>query len=711
MLTEIASIRFEHFVLDLHRRELKANGTLVPLQNRTCDLLVYLIERRDRAVTDEEIWTDFFGRRVTRENVRVHVSALRTAFEKAGGDRKLIVTRSGPAYQFTGRVIDPRDEAGELAGGAPSAARPAHRWKLMLPVVVLISIAAGLVGLWAQGDGRPAAEQLSIVVMPFRNLTDDRSLDFLATAITDDLATELRSIPASKVIARDSAVSVSEKRLTVQEIGRALRVRYVLSGSLMRTETGYRVNPDLGDTATGLSVWSQPFQIGRDRLGNLRDVIVRQLARGLNIGLDSLQGRLAGEERPDSPTAVDLYYQAVARIDQDLGNKSLGEAIGLLRQATDKDPNFVDALAKLGWALVYRVQGDIDADSDQDRQLARKAIQAALRLDPQHAGALAAHALELELADNCPMAEHVAEEALQWAASNLEALTVLRNCAWEQGRIEEAAAHELALDEIDPVSRAQQRRQVMQADIDLLLGKATEALTILTGLVADFPDADPAADPLDTPEYVRILLIEALELTGRHDEAVELWNEYREKHQNRSAWRIAQQDTRALSTREQKKGLLTALVAAGMPMYASKAAGAGAACNQGHYNEFTATPPALPPPGRTLQTAEVVAAYNDRRPMYVIDVGLGVAAYPGAKWRSHGQTPADINNYVDDFAGARQSNELGWPIVVMDNGPFGCAGYLAAEHLMLHYNNIAWYRDGEEGLAQTTIKPDDHRQY
>jgi TolB-like protein/DNA-binding winged helix-turn-helix (wHTH) protein len=726
----VGDVTFGCFRMDSRRRALLANGKTVPLHTRAYDVLECLVAHRDRVVSRDEltalVWR---GMAIGDNNLTVQISAVRRALSQHGGT-DLIVGFAGRGYRFVGDVsmaappsiapppIAERQTAPNVAETAPpaetapAAAIPRRRTRLIMAATACAIALAGAASfaprLWRAPAEPP---RLSVVVLPFRNLGDDPRQAYLADGITDDLETELARALKMQIIGRDSAVNVVQRHRSIEQIGRELNVRYVLDGSLQKTEAGYVVNPHLNDAQTGLQLWSVRFTVASDRFGDLRDIIVRRLASELGYGLNALESRLASEQRPNNPDALDLYYQAGALLDTAITTQNLQAAAVKLQAAIDKQPNFADALAKLGWVLLKTAQSDWRADSEKDYQRAHRAIRRALDQDHSNPAVLAAYALELQLAERCPDAEHIAEEALQLTGSNLPALSVLTNCAWEQGHFDIAARNLAAEEIIDPVSEAHQRRQVLKSYLALLRGDAPGAVHMLTGYVADHPDAGTAADPLQPLEYAQLLLMAAFVLNHQPGDAKSAYIAYSEKYRHRSIWRISALNTRAISNSPENAKVERALQEAGLDMFADEAAINGPPCTP-DYDDFTPTPDQLPPGGQTVQTADMVTHFRHRDELFVIDVGLGVAAYPGAKWADHNWALEDIYALVDHVLQARTVKESRLPVIVMDNGPFGCAGYLAASHLLSeHVSNVAWYRGGEESWAHAGMPAEDHRKY
>ena len=154
-------------------------------------------------------------------------------------------------------------------------------------MAALLFLAAA--GGWYVLGGRlikPAqAGHLSIVVLPFANLSGDPAQDYFADGITENLTTDLSRIHTSFVIARNTAFSFKGKNVDAREIGRELGVRYVLEGSVQRDQNRVRVNAQLIDAGSGAHLWADRFEEDVADLFKLQDEVVARLANSLGYEL------------------------------------------------------------------------------------------------------------------------------------------------------------------------------------------------------------------------------------------------------------------------------------------------------------------------------------------------------------------------------------------------------------------------------------------
>src|SRR5271166_3726245 len=155
---------------------------------------------------------------------------------------------------------------------------------------------------------KPAqAAHLSIVVLPFANLSGDPAQDYFADGITENLTTDLSRLSGSFVIARNTAFTYKGKSVDAKEIGKELGVRYVLEGSVQRDQNQVRVNAQLIDAESGGHLWAERFDKPLSNLFSMQDEIVASLASQLGVELITDEARRA--ERAPAPDSMDLYLQ------------------------------------------------------------------------------------------------------------------------------------------------------------------------------------------------------------------------------------------------------------------------------------------------------------------------------------------------------------------------------------------------------------------
>ncbi|HEX9168157.1 MAG TPA: tetratricopeptide repeat protein, partial [Roseiarcus sp.] len=239
---------------------------------------------------------------------------------------------------------------------AERKAKPlASNWRLALTpltagiAALLLLLAAGG---WSMLGGRltkPArVAHLSIVVLPFANLSSDPAQDYFADGITENLTTELSRIKDSFVIASNTAFAYKGKNVDAKEIGKELGVRYVLEGSVQRDQNRVRVNAQLVDAETGAHLWADRFEENITDLFKLQDQVVAQLANGLGWALTKVEAEKAA--RSANPDAIDLTLRGWYLENSSFGRppnearEMLHQARASFERALQIDPTDVAAL-------------------------------------------------------------------------------------------------------------------------------------------------------------------------------------------------------------------------------------------------------------------------------------------------------------------------------------------------------------------------------
>ena len=237
-------------------------------------------------------------------------------------------------------------------------------------------------------SNRPEAAHLSIVVLPFTNLSSDPSQDYFADGITENLTTDLSRIRNSFVIARNTAFTFKGKNIPVKEISKELGVRYVLEGSVQRDQNHVRVNAQLIDGDTNAHLWADRFEEDLADVFRLQDQIVARLAN--TLGSELVKAEAEKSTHSGNPDAIDLTMRGWAILNEPrlITDKSgVAKALGLFEQALTLDPNNVDAL--VGAAAAERYEFQYSGMDEKPGQIAKmdEMLTSAIRIDPSNARA------------------------------------------------------------------------------------------------------------------------------------------------------------------------------------------------------------------------------------------------------------------------------------------------------------------------------------
>ena len=195
-----------------------------------------------------------------------------------------------------------------------------------------------------------AAPRLSIVVLPFANLSNDPEQQYFADGITEDLTTDLSRIEGMLVISRNTAFTYRNQRVDTKQIGRDLAVRYVLEGSVRRSGNQIRVNTQLIEAESDTHLWAERFDRDTGDLFALQDEVVSRIAIALNLELT----RAEGARPTDNPDALDFILRGRAAMNKTPSRESHAEAISLFEQALELDSDSLEAKGRLASVLAGR---------------------------------------------------------------------------------------------------------------------------------------------------------------------------------------------------------------------------------------------------------------------------------------------------------------------------------------------------------------------
>jgi adenylate cyclase len=250
--------------------------------------------------------------------------------------------------------------------------------------------------------------RLSIVVLPFANLSNDPEQEYFADGITDDLTTDLSRISGSFVIARNTAFTYKGKSVNVKQVGRELGVRYVLEGSVRRTVGQVRVNTQLIDAESGAHVWADRFDTDSENLAEAEDEIIYRLARTLNLQLIEDVGRRIEREQAANLDVHDLNMRGRALFNRPYSAATLQEAQQAYEQALEKDPESIDAKVGIASVLLTKIANAWSASAEQDMGRAEQLLVAALEHNANSVSARATMGLLRRLQDR------LTESRIEW---------------------------------------------------------------------------------------------------------------------------------------------------------------------------------------------------------------------------------------------------------------------------------------------------------
>jgi adenylate cyclase len=346
-------VRFEfgEHLVDVDRRELLRGGKPVPLEPQVFDLLVHLVQHRDKVVSRDDLIAAVWGGRIVSDSaVTTRLNAVRRAVGDSGTTQAVIRTVMRKGVRFVAEVKE-------------------H--DVVAPTPWLVR---------RQSHEAEPQTTASILVLPFRNGTGDPAQEYLTDAVTSDLTVDLSRMRDVVVISAATALTYKGTVPDIRQIAHELGVRYLVIGVIARLGDLIRTNVQLVDANSGAQLWGDRFEHDFADLGGLENAITGRIAASLNIQLVRAEGRRA--ERAPQPDALELRLRASSVFYNAVTPRNTLATRVLLESSIALDPTSAEAWARLAHIIATdHLNQWNNTDRDQLRE-AENAAQKALSLEP-----------------------------------------------------------------------------------------------------------------------------------------------------------------------------------------------------------------------------------------------------------------------------------------------------------------------------------------
>ena len=399
---------------------------------------------------------------------------------------------------------------------------------------------------------KTGTEKPSIAILPFANMSGDPEQEYFSDGISEDLITELSKFRSLFVISRNSAFAFKGRSISVTEISRKLRVRYIVEGSVRRAANRLRITAQLIDAVDDAHLWAERYDRQLADIFDVQDEVVHAIVTAIEPKLLSSERNRALRKPPENLDAWESYQRGLWHTFQ-YKPEDRERTLSFFHRAIELDPSFASAYAGLGFALyVYMILG-VSSDRQEDIDRAFEASKTAVRLDerdPFGWVALArAHLLR---------AEHEAAIAASDTAISLNPNFALAHfgrahALWHAGRPGEAvASHDeaLGLSPLDPVIWAYLASKAIAM---VLLGQFEEAIAL----------SRRSQRQATSAIFSHFAEISALGHLGRSDEARDAIGRARQKKPDVSIGYVDQ--TLPITDPRCRRTLLDGLRKAGLP--------------------------------------------------------------------------------------------------------------------------------------------------
>ncbi len=349
---------FRDHLLDTDRRELSREQVPVSVEPQVFDLVVHLMENRDRVVSKDELIDKIWhGRSVSESTLTSRINAARKAIGDNGASQTLIRTIARKGFRFVGDVET------KLAAIAQEPGRGIRVPQTMLAL-----------------PDRPA-----IAVLPFTNMSGDREQDYFSDGISEDIITALSKLRWFFVVARNSSFIYKGRAVHIHEVARELGVRYVLEGSVRRSGDRLRISAQLNDVSTGSHLWAERYDRELADIFAVQDEITEAIVAAIEPQLYAAESFRAQQKPPGSLDAWDLVMRALSHYWR-ITREDNAAAQELLAKAVAIDPAYGKALGLLATSHIFGAHMGW-ADMAATVPVAERAAHAAVEADREDAWA------------------------------------------------------------------------------------------------------------------------------------------------------------------------------------------------------------------------------------------------------------------------------------------------------------------------------------
>ena len=417
--------RFENCSLDTDRRELHRAGESVAVEPQVFDLLIYLVENRDRVVSKDDMIASVWGGRIVSESTLTsRINSARKALGDSGDEQRLIRTIARKGVRFVGEVqLDPKSAAGAAESREP------------------------------RRSTLPSPDRPAIAVLPFTNMSGDPEQEYFSDGISEDIITALSKLRWFLVIARNSSFIYKGKAVHLKQVAEELGVRYVVEGSVRKGGDRVRITAQLNDVVTGSHIWAERYDRELADVFAVQDEITEAIVSAIEPQLYAAENFHAQRKPPDSMDAWDLvmralsYYWRVTRQDNVVAQALLEKAIAI-------DPQYGQALGVLATSYMFIAHMGW-ADMAKSAEIAERSARAAIQADSEdpwaHNGLAHVHLFTCRFDDALTEFELTLRLNPNFAlAQGFYGLSLAYNGRWQEA--DEAARRALRLSPRDPFS-------------------------------------------------------------------------------------------------------------------------------------------------------------------------------------------------------------------------------------------------------------------
>jgi TolB-like protein/DNA-binding winged helix-turn-helix (wHTH) protein/Tfp pilus assembly protein PilF len=493
---------FGPYRLDTAEQLLLRDGKPVSLTPKAFETLVALVERSGHLVEKEElmklVWSDAF---VEESNLTNNVAAIRKLLGQGKSGQSYIETVPKRGYRFTApvkelppealvvekrtltrvvtsEIVDDNSSPQTLVGAGEAIERvpvqPARRSAGPWLLIALLAGSLGIAGffIYRSVASKPARRIESIAVLPFKNESGNRDLEYLSDGVTETLINNLSQLSDLSVKARSSVFRYKDKAIEPTTVAAELSVQAILNGRLVQRGDNLTLYLSLVDGRSGNQIWGEQYDRKLTDLVALQNEIARNVSRKLGARLSGAEEQKVARNYTENAEAYQLYLKGRYQVLKQKRSETQ-KGIGYFEQAIAVDPSY--ALAYVGLAEANRalsLSGEMRATEYMPK--AKASAQKAIEIDDTLAEAHSALGFIVFWYDwDWNEAEKQCRRALELDPNSADSHLVYAHLLSNTGRHAEALVEAKRARELDPLNL---RTNALEGQFLIHAGRSDEAL-------------------------------------------------------------------------------------------------------------------------------------------------------------------------------------------------------------------------------------------
>jgi TolB-like protein/Tfp pilus assembly protein PilF len=352
---------FDQFTIDCDLAQLSLTGEALALEPRVFDLLVFLVENRQRVVSKDEIVERLWAGRFTSDAaISTCVKSLRRVLNDDGDRQLYIKTLRGRGFRFIGELQG--HDSAEVLPDNPS---------------IIFTREAGFM----QAAASAVQRKPSIIVLPFQNSDEQGQGGIVCEALAHELIQALSRLRWLRVIARGTAFQFRQADVDLRKLGERLQLRYVLCGSIESIGSLYAVTVELNDCHSEDVIWAERFEVHAEQLHEMRQSILASLVAALEMYIPLHEAGLAALKTSDNLDAWSNYHLGLRHMFRFTQGDNQRAAF-YFDKAITQDPGFARAYAGKSFTRFQDGFLKYSNDGDAARRDARAFAERSIELDP-----------------------------------------------------------------------------------------------------------------------------------------------------------------------------------------------------------------------------------------------------------------------------------------------------------------------------------------